>query len=198
MPSTFGRGPVSPLASAAGGPCPGGWRGRRASSSAGRARRWRFPPWIWFPPTATGPSDDADSRPELAAEGSRLASWLGNRALEAHTTFIGLFLVLMMVSTVLEIVMVARGRYLSASSLYGLSDLVRAAFLLVPVLLVPRLESLLVGAVVFAALRFGSTIGYFMHAFGADFRPQATLLRNQLAYAAPFALAVLVDIFQST
>ncbi len=134
----------------------------------------------------------------LAAEGSRLASWLGNRALEAHTTFIGLFLVLMMVSTVLEIVMVARGRYLSASSLYGLSDLVRAAFLLVPVLLVPRLESLLVGAVVFAALRFGSTIGYFMHAFGADFRPQATLLRSQLAYAAPFALAVLVDIFQST
>src|SRR5207302_8028106 len=69
MPSTFGRGPVSPMASAAGGPFPGGWRGRRASSSAERARRWRLPPWIWFPPTAIGLSDEADARAELTGHG---------------------------------------------------------------------------------------------------------------------------------
>ena len=133
----------------------------------------------------------------LGTTRAALSYWLNNPALGAYMRLLGLFLLLMLVSNVLEIVMIARGRYLLASSSYGASDVLRAAFCLVPVLLEPRLESLLLGAVAFATLRLVAALAYLGCVFGHDLRPSAGLFRSQVAYAAPFSVAVLFAILQS-
>src|SRR2546425_11700782 len=54
MPFTFGRGPVSTLASSAVGPFAGEWTHRRSlPSPESAARLWPFPLWISSPRTAT-------------------------------------------------------------------------------------------------------------------------------------------------
>src|SRR5207247_1064918 len=74
-------------------------------------------------------------------------------------------ILLMLPSAVLEIVMIARGQYRLASACYGVSDTLRAAFFLVPVLLLGwRIEGLLLGAIAFAALRLAATLGYVARA----------------------------------
>ena len=47
---------------------------------------------------------------------------------------------------------------------------------------------MLAGAAVFAAVRLSATLLYLRWEFGAELRPDAALLRNQLAYALPFQL----------
>jgi len=134
----------------------------------------------------------------LAATRAELSHWLSNSALGAYLPLLGVFLLLMLVASALEIVMITGGRYLLASSSNGVSDVLRAAFLVVPVLLGPGIESLLLGAVAFATLRLVAALAYLGRVFGHDFRPHVGLFRSQVAYAAPFAGYVLFDIFQST
>jgi O-antigen/teichoic acid export membrane protein len=124
-----------------------------------------------------------------------VAKWMSNPALVGYLWWTGLYLALMMISASLEIVLISRGKYLWASISYAGSDLGRAAALIAPVLIFRNLESLLVGAVVVAALRVVATLGYFHWAFGSTLRPDGKVLRQQLAYAVPFGAAVLVEIF---
>ena len=56
---------------------------------------------------------------------------------------------------------------------------------------------MLVGAVVFAALRLVAMLVYLWREFGRDFRVDAALWRSQLAYALPFALAVGMEVVQA-
>lgn len=134
----------------------------------------------------------------LIALAPKLAHWLSNSELSGYLPWIGLYLFLMMLSSGLEIVLVSGGRYLWASASYALSDLARAAAFLLPVLLFRDLEWLLKGAVAVAVLRVGVTLFYFRREFRARFTPDRVLLKNQLAYAMPFAAAVVVEIAQAS
>ena len=133
----------------------------------------------------------------LIAAGPFLSRSMNNPALAEYLPWIGLYSLLMMVSSSWEIVMVARGRYLWASTTYAASDIIRAAVLILPVVLFRQLESLLIGAALLAALRALGTLLYFRKEFQQTFRPDARLLKKQLVYAVPFGLAVLVEILQA-
>jgi O-antigen/teichoic acid export membrane protein len=99
---------------------------------------------------------------------------------------------------VLEIVLIARKRYSAASSAYVASDILRASAFVLPALVWHSLGALMLGAVLFAALRLAAALEVLRREFGAELRPDRRILAAQLAYAAPFALYVLVDIVQST
>ena len=133
----------------------------------------------------------------LNAAAPSIARWLNNPELTTHIAWIGTFLWLMLASSVLEIAMVARGRYLLASACYGVSDLLRALVLVLPALVFRRIDMLLAGAVAFAAVRLLATLVYLARAFAADLRPDAGALRQQLRYTLPFGLATVMEICQA-
>ena len=133
----------------------------------------------------------------LAADGGRVSRWLSNSELAVHVTFIGAYLLLMLVSAVLEIVMISSKHYVRAALCYGLSEVVRAALFIAPALLLRRLDWVLVGAVAFASLRAGVALVYLRREFGRELRLDPRLLKEQLAYAVPFGAAGLVAILES-
>ena len=132
----------------------------------------------------------------LVAAARPVAALLGNPAIAGHLPLIGLFLVWLLPSTPLEIVLIARARYVGAAAIYGASEVIKAAAFVVPVLLAPSLVTLLVGACVFALARLVFCVLLFRSTFGAEFRPDRDLLRRQAAYAVPFAAAVIVQVLQ--
>ena len=132
----------------------------------------------------------------LAARASDVAARLGNPAIAPYVLPIGVFLLLMLITAVLEISMVARKRYTLAAWTYFASDLTRSIFLIIPALLIGTLSSLMAGAVAFAALRFCYCAAYLMREFGTDLRVDWPSLRRQLAYALPFEMAIIVDTLQ--
>jgi len=130
---------------------------------------------------------------------SAITGVLGNDALGGALPLLGVFVLLMLPSAVLEIVMIARGRYRLASACYGASDALRAVFFLAPVLLLGwRIEGLLLGAIAFAVLRLAATLGYLARAFPPAEQSGAGALASQLAYAIPFGLAGVLEIAQAT
>ncbi|HEY0961586.1 MAG TPA: oligosaccharide flippase family protein [Pseudomonadales bacterium] len=132
----------------------------------------------------------------LSWQQDRIAAMLNNPALAPYLPMTGLFLLLMLASLVLEIVMTAQKQHVGASVAYALTDLGRALLMVVPVLLFGDLFWLLLGAVLFAIVRFAMTLGYLRRAFGEALRPDRALLRKQLAYALPFGLAGLIEVVQ--
>lgn len=128
---------------------------------------------------------------------SSIAHWLNNSALAGYIPLIGIFLLLMLVSAVLEIVMTARKRYFQASASYAASDLLRASLFIVPVLWFGRLEWLLFGAIAFASLRLGVTLFYLHREYDGDLVLDVGLARTHLVYAAPFAIYVLIEVLQT-
>ena len=126
-----------------------------------------------------------------------LSSWLNNPALARYVAWIGAFLVLMLVSSVLEIAMIARRRYLLASATYGVSDVLRGAFLLLPALAFGSIDVLLIGAVSFAALRLAATVAYIVRTFGAGLRPRVGAMIEQLRYTLPFGFATVMETCQA-
>jgi O-antigen/teichoic acid export membrane protein len=125
-----------------------------------------------------------------------IARWMSNPALEPLIPLLAWYLLLMQASIALETVMTARSAYRSAAVAYAVTDVMRALFLITPVLVTASLRALLQGAVAFAALRCAYTVHYFWRTFGAHFRPDARCFVRQLAYALPFALAVFASIAQ--
>lgn len=128
--------------------------------------------------------------------GSSISRWMSNSQLSGLIPLIGVFLLLMLAAAGLEIVMIARKRHFWASCSYALSDLLRAALFILPVVWFRNLEGLLLGAVAFAAFRLCATLAYFRREFPGALRPDRRLLKEQLAYALPFELAVLVAVIQ--
>ena len=126
-----------------------------------------------------------------------LGRWLNNPGLAPYIPLVGLYLLFMLAATVLEIGMTARKRHLHAFCAYALSDLSRAGLCILPVLMFGGLTALMLGSVAFAALRLGATVWYMRGEFAGETRPDAALLKQQLAYALPFAMAILIDSLQS-
>jgi O-antigen/teichoic acid export membrane protein len=133
----------------------------------------------------------------LEAVGADVAGWLGNSALVDYLAPLGAFAALTLAAAGLEIVLTARGCYGWAALSYGISDAARAAALVLPALVFRSLEAVLVGVVLFALLRFLAALAYFARTFRSTFRLDAALLARQLAYAGPFAFAVVLEIAQA-
>lgn len=123
--------------------------------------------------------------------GDAVARWMNNPALAPLMPLLAVFFLLMLASYVLEIVMTARHHYARAAASYGLSDVARTAFIVAPVLMFRTVASIFYGAIIFAALRLGTTLWYCRRQFGASLRPHGALLLKQAAYSLPFALYVL-------
>ncbi|TMB23765.1 MAG: hypothetical protein E6J65_13395 [Deltaproteobacteria bacterium] len=103
---------------------------------------------------------------------------------------------LMIAAAPLEISLTAEGRVRTAAWIIFLSDAVRVAASVVPLLLGLGLHGFFWAYVVHAAVRFGLQCWFFFRRGG----PQIdwTLMREQLAYALPFGAAVLLEIPQRT
>ena len=116
-----------------------------------------------------------------------------NADLPRYLLLLGIFLTLMLVTTVFEIVMVSRKQHMNAALTYALTDVTRTAFFVVPALLLASLYAVLIGAVLFAAVRLGVMLVVMRRSFGG-LKPDVTLWRTQLGYSLPFALAVSVEV----
>jgi O-antigen/teichoic acid export membrane protein len=127
---------------------------------------------------------------------SQIAARLTNAALADYMLLAGLFLTLMLMSTVLEIVMVSRKKHLMAAVTYACSDIVRTLFFIAPAFLVGSLRAVFIGATAFAAVRLVLLVVALWREYGREFRIDVGLWREQLAYALPFALAVGVEVIQ--
>jgi len=128
----------------------------------------------------------------------QVSRWLSNPDLAPYLLWMGCYILLTMFAMALEIVLISRGRYLWASVSYAGSDLLRAAAFILPALLFRDLGPLLKCGVLLAGLRALVTVTYFRSAFRGSFRPDRALFLEQLAYALPFGLAVLVEIVQTS
>ncbi len=128
----------------------------------------------------------------------RIAALLNNPTLAPYLPLTGLFLLLMLVSLVLEIVMTAEKQHLGASVAYALTDLCRSLLMVVPVLIFGDMFWLLLGAVAFALCRLVVTLAYLRREFRGALRLDRALLKKQLSYALPFGLAGLIEIVQAT
>src|SRR5690242_12258493 len=91
---------------------------------------------------------------------SRVAGWMKNPELAQYMPVMGAYLLFMLMGTVLEISMVSRKRYNLAAATYVVSDLLRAAFLVVPALITHSLMWAMAGSVVFFFLRVCAIFGY--------------------------------------
>jgi O-antigen/teichoic acid export membrane protein len=123
-----------------------------------------------------------------------IAAWLTNSALAPQLGLLGWFLALMLTSAVFEIVLISRQRTSAAAWVYALSDIGRAAFMVVPALVGWGLHGVMAGAALFAACRLGAALVTLWREFGRELRVDAPVLYRQLAYALPFALAVSVEV----
>jgi O-antigen/teichoic acid export membrane protein/peptidoglycan/xylan/chitin deacetylase (PgdA/CDA1 family) len=133
----------------------------------------------------------------LAFASHPIAAIVGNPEVARWLPALGAFLACMLVSAVLEIVLVSRGRVREAAAAYFVSDIVRAGFLVVPAIMVRTVSAVIAGAVAFAGLRLVATVAVMGRGFAGRFRPDFRLLPGQLAYALPFAAAIVIDTLQA-
>jgi O-antigen/teichoic acid export membrane protein len=125
---------------------------------------------------------------------TEIAGWMNNPALYDSLLLLAIYLLLTLVSTVLEITMITRGRHHAAAISYAASDAVRALLLVAPALFFGSLRWLMIGAAAFAALRLLATGIYLYHAYGPRMQPDARLFTQQTSYAAPFQIAVMIEV----
>lgn len=124
----------------------------------------------------------------------RIAHWLTNPALVPNLPLLGWFLALMLTSAVFEIVLLSMKRSGTAATAYAVSDIARAACLTIPAALAWGVRGVMLGAVAFATVRVAMTVATMATVFRTRFVPDYAVLRTQLAYALPFALAVGIEV----
>lgn len=130
----------------------------------------------------------------LSTFADRIGAWLTNPALPPHLGTLGLFLALMLMSAVLEIVLISRRRTVAAASVYAVSDMARAVCLIVPAAIGWGVHGVVMGAALFAGTRLVAAVIVLWREFRSELRVDAPVLRRQLAYALPFALAVGIEV----
>jgi len=132
----------------------------------------------------------------LTLNASRVARWVNNEPLTAYMPLAGLYLIFFLMGTVLEITMINRKNFRLATATYVLSDVLRAAFLILPALITGSLGWMLISAVVFCAMRVAAAMAYLRTEFGRELRFDPGVLKEQARYAIPFSCAVIVQIIQ--
>jgi len=132
----------------------------------------------------------------LTAGAGLIARLMGNPSVAAFLPALGVYLALSLVAVSLEITMVAKERFLLAACSFAISEAVRAAMFLIPVVISGKLQWLLIGAIAFGLIRV-MAIGVFLsREYPGELRPDRNLFRGQLAYVLPFELAILIDTLQ--
>ena len=132
----------------------------------------------------------------LATRGDFVAWLFSNPELRRLAAPAAIYFFFLMLALPLEVVMICRQRYRAASVSYALSDIIRAAALILPTLLTGELRWLMVGAITFAGARFGASLLYLRGVYGGALRPEGSLFREQLRYSLPFGLSVLLGTLQ--
>ncbi|MDN5864203.1 MAG: GNAT family N-acetyltransferase [Gammaproteobacteria bacterium] len=127
----------------------------------------------------------------------RIAGWLNNPELAGYLPYVGVFLLLMLMSAVLEITMIAREHHRLASGVYAVSDVARAALFVVPALVLHSLTALMVGAIAFAAFRLAAAGLYLRKQYAGNFGFDPLKFKQHLAYALPFGMAVVIQVVQA-
>jgi O-antigen/teichoic acid export membrane protein len=127
---------------------------------------------------------------------STIGTFLSNPRLGDYLPLASVVIVLMLMGTVLEITMICRKRFKLATVTYASSDILRAAFLVVPGLLTRNLRWTLIGACLFCFLRVITIFGYFRTEFRDSLKFDRDLLKKQICYALPFTMSVIVQIIQ--
>ncbi|MDP1930769.1 MAG: oligosaccharide flippase family protein [Gammaproteobacteria bacterium] len=125
-----------------------------------------------------------------------VAALLNNTELIPYIPYVGLYLLLILLGLVLEIVLTARRMHMGASFSYAGSDLLRALFLVVPVLLVADLNWLMTGAVAFALVKLIVTLLYLIRSRDIELRTDRQHLRRHLAYALWLGFAGVMEVLQ--
>ena len=133
----------------------------------------------------------------LYVERDRIAGWMGNSVVAAELPLLALFLMLTLISAAFEIVIVSRNEAAKAAVVYAASDVTRTASFVIPAMAFGTLHAVLIGGVVFGALRVAAMLVYFSSVFGRSMRLDLVLWRQQWAYALPFAIAVGIDVIQA-
>ena len=129
----------------------------------------------------------------LAVAAPLLGRWL-DPELASYAWLLGVFLTLTLSATVLEITLISRHRHLAAAVTYALSDVVRTLLFVVPALMFASLQAVFTGAVVFAGIRLVATVVALRRMCGRELGVDLPLLRAQLGYAVPFAVAVGIEV----
>jgi O-antigen/teichoic acid export membrane protein len=124
----------------------------------------------------------------------RIAWWLNNPELAQHLPLLGVYLLLTLSAAGLEITLLCRQRFVRAAAVYAISDLVRAALLVLPVLLFESLGWMMAGAIAFAGVRLLVHLLLLRRAAERPPRPSRRLLARQLAYSLPFQIAVILEV----
>ncbi len=121
--------------------------------------------------------------------GPSFASWLSNPALLDHRLELALYTALLVAGAPLEISMTAQGYTGRAAATYLVSDAAKAAVLVLPSLAGLSLHAMMAGMVAWAAARVAAA---WLVAVPRSRGPlwDRALLREQLAYALPFGMAI--------
>jgi len=117
-----------------------------------------------------------------------IAAWMNNPAIVDYMPIIGVYLVLIMMSTVLEITMLTRKRYAWATGTYAASDVLRSLLLIIPAFLTRSLEWALIGGILFCVTRLIAAAAYLRAEFGTELGLDRGLLREQVIYSVPYSL----------
>lgn len=133
----------------------------------------------------------------MQAEAQAIARWLANDELVSYIPYVGTYLLLMIISAVLEIVMTARKRFVSTAVTFAFTEICRGAAFMIPALLTRELRWVIIGAIAYASFRLLGSLLYFIREFHGDVLPDMKVLRKQLAYALPFGLAEMLAFFGS-
>jgi O-antigen/teichoic acid export membrane protein len=123
-----------------------------------------------------------------------VARWLNNPGLAEHLPATGAYTALVVATVVFEVAMTCRGQYRRAALTFAVTDSLRAAGFVVPVLLGLGVHGLLLGGIAVGACRLAAMIAYFRREYGAALAPDSRLFGAQLAYAIPFGAAVFLEI----
>jgi O-antigen/teichoic acid export membrane protein len=121
-----------------------------------------------------------------------LASWFSSPGLSEHAGLLALYTACLIAASPLEISLTSQGRTRDAAFIYITSDLLRAAAMVVPILLGFGLRGAMLATTAFAAARLLATwVTLGVGTRGALFdRPR---LSRQLAYALPFGAAMVLN-----
>lgn len=125
-----------------------------------------------------------------------MAELAGAPGIRGYLPELAIFLAGVLLSMPLEIAMVSRRKVRTAALTYATSDVVRAVLLVTPGLAVGTLEAIMAGAVSFGLFRIAATGLWLTREFGRSLRPERSWARGQIAYAAPFAVAVIIEVTQ--
>jgi O-antigen/teichoic acid export membrane protein len=132
----------------------------------------------------------------LVAAGGPVSRWLSSPGLAALMPIVAVCLALSLPAAILEIVLIARGSSRVAAAAYAASDALRAACLVIPALLGGDVAGVMMGAAAFSLIRFVACWPLVAGPSLRSIRADLGLMRNQLAYAAPFASAIVIEIVQ--